>query len=62
MKLTKQQIVNKWKSLKKNFKEVNDHNSKTGADRIDWRHKEAVDEDYGNKASTRVSVSSDKDR
>lgn len=62
MKLTKQQIVNEWKSLKKYFKVVNDHSSKTGADHIDWRHKVALDEDYGNKASTRVSVSSDKDR
>ena len=62
MKLTKQQIINKWKSLKKKFKEVNDHNSKTGADRVDWRHKEAFDRAYGNKASTRVSVSFDTGR
>lgn len=38
-----QQIINKWKGLKKIFKDVNDHNSKTEADRIDWRHKEALD-------------------
>lgn len=62
MKLTKQQIINKWKSLKKKYKEINDHNSKTGADRMDWKHKEAFDRAYGNKASTKLSVSFDTGR
>ena len=36
--------------FKEKFKEVNEHNSNTGADRINWRHKETFDRDYGNKA------------
>lgn len=51
-----------WKSLKKKYKEINDHNSKTGADRMDWKHKEAFDGAYGNKASTKLSVSFDTGR
>ncbi|XP_061173503.1 uncharacterized protein LOC133182664 [Saccostrea echinata] len=62
MKLTKQQIINKWKSLKKKYKEINDHNSKTGTDRMDWKHKEAFDRAYGNKASTKLSASFDTGR
>jgi hypothetical protein len=62
LRLTKQQIINKWKNLKKKYKEINDHNAKTGADRVDWKHKEAFDSAYGNKASTRLSVSFDTGR
>lgn len=62
LKLTKQQIINKWKSLKKKYKEINDHNSKTGADRMDWKHKDVFDGAYGNKASTKLSVSFDTGR
>lgn len=62
LKLTKQQIINKWKSLKKKYKEIIDHNSKTGADRMDWKHKDVFDGAYGNKASTKLSVSFDTGR
>jgi hypothetical protein len=62
IKVAKPQIVNKWKSLKKRYKEVNDHNSKSGSNRLDWKHSDAFDRVYGNKASTKVSATFDTGR
>jgi hypothetical protein len=62
MKVTKAQIVNKWKSLKIRYKEVTDHNSKSGSNRLDWKHSDAFDRVYVNKASTKVSATFDTGR
>lgn len=60
--VSKLQLLNKWKSLKKKYKEVNDENSKTGNSAQTWKHFERFSEVYGCKASTRVAVSFDTGR
>lgn len=60
--VSKLQLLNKWRSLKKKYKEVNDENSKTGNNAQTWKHFERFSEVYGCKASTRVAVSFDTGR
>ncbi|XP_069103545.1 uncharacterized protein [Argopecten irradians] len=53
--VTKIQLINKWKNLKKKYKEVIDKNKKTGNARVTWKFYEEFNEIYGNKASTHPS-------
>ena len=36
--VTFSQVMNKWKNLKKRYKEVVDNNSKTGKEKCTWKH------------------------
>lgn len=49
---TPTQIVNKWNQLKKRYKEVKDHNRKTGNDPKYFKYSTQLDMLYGEKAST----------
>ncbi|XP_048745245.2 uncharacterized protein LOC125658123 [Ostrea edulis] len=60
--VSKTQLINKWKALKKKYKEVNDENNKTGNQKHSWKYFDQFSEVYGNKASTNVSVSFDTGR
>lgn len=60
--VTKLQLINKWKALKKKYKEINDENNKTGNKKHSWKYLEQFSEVYGNKASTKVAVSFDTGR
>jgi len=53
------QIINKWKNMKKRYKEVIDANSKTGNNAVSWKHYDLFNELYGNKASTKLQASYD---
>ena len=53
---TKLQVINKWKNMKKKYKDVKDNNLKTGSNPISWKHLGAFDEIFGHKESTRLSV------
>ncbi|CAC5368190.1 unnamed protein product [Mytilus coruscus] len=47
------QVINKWKNLKKKkYKEVIDSNNHTDNNRCTWKHFDAFNRLYGNKAST----------
>ena len=59
MKVSVSQIINKWKNLKKRYKEVIDSNSKTGNESVSWKHYDKFNDLFGNKASTRVEASFD---
>lgn len=60
--VSKTQLINKWKALKKKYKEINDENNKTGNKKYSWKYLEQFSEVYGNKASTKVAVSFDTGR
>lgn len=47
------QAQDKWKNLKKKFKEVADHNNKTGNDKQTCKHQDTFSQLYGTKASTK---------
>lgn len=42
-KCTKIQIENKWKGLNKNYKNIKDHNGKSGNDRRSWKYLNIMD-------------------
>ncbi|XP_033729732.1 trihelix transcription factor GTL1-like [Pecten maximus] len=54
--VTKIQIMNKWKNLKKKYKEILDSNSKTGNSPASWKYFEVFNQAYGNKASTQPVI------
>jgi hypothetical protein len=56
--VSKAQLINKWKALKKKYKEINDENNKTG-NKNSWKYLEQFGEVYRSKASTKVAVSFD---
>ena len=60
--VTKLQLINKWKALKKKYKEINDENNKTGNKKHSWKYLEQFSEVHGNRASTKVAVSFDTGR
>ena len=60
--VTKLQLINKWKALKKKYKEINDENNKTRNKKHSWKYLEQFSEVYGNRASTKVAVSFDTGR
>lgn len=53
IKVTKQEIMNKWRNLKRKYKETIDLNKKTG------NEKHEFDNLFGHKASTKATVSFD---
>lgn len=59
VKVSRIQVINKWKALKKKYKEVIDSNGKTGNERVDWKYYELFHEAYGHKASTIPSFTMD---
>ena len=60
--VSKVQVINKWKTLKKKYKEVIDDNSKTGNQRTNWKYFEVFNEAYGNKAGTQAVLTFDSER
>lgn len=54
--VSSKQVINKWKNLKKKYKEVIDSNNHTGNNRCTWKHFDAFNRLYGNKASTMPCV------
>ncbi|XP_060563242.1 uncharacterized protein LOC132722723 [Ruditapes philippinarum] len=52
---TGKQCSNKWKSLKRDYRAVVDHNSKTGSDKKTCKFFDDFNQLYGNKPSTRPS-------
>ncbi|CAC5390386.1 unnamed protein product [Mytilus coruscus] len=59
VKISVAQIINKWKNMKKRYKEVIDANNKTGNNAVSWKHHDNFNELYGNKASTKLQASYD---
>ncbi|XP_071120924.1 uncharacterized protein [Mytilus edulis] len=59
VKISVAQIINKWKNMKKRYKEVIDANNKTGNNAVSWKHYDKFNELYGNKASTKLQASYD---
>jgi len=57
--VTKSQVINKWKSLKKKFKEVVDANNKSGNEKVEWKYLDKFSELYGHKAATNTEYSFD---
>ncbi|XP_062587937.1 uncharacterized protein LOC134249618 [Saccostrea cucullata] len=62
IQVSKTQLINKWKALKKKYKEINDENNKTGNKKHSWKYLDQFSEVYGNKASTKVAISFDTGR
>ena len=54
--VSRQQVINKWKNLKKKFKEIVDSNNKTGNNPTKWKHFQRFNQLFGNKASTNLAV------
>ena len=54
--VSRQQVINKWKNLKKKFKEIVDSNNKTGNNPTKWKHFQRFNQLFGNKASTNPAV------
>lgn len=54
--VSRQQVINKWKNLKKKFKEIVDSNNKTGNNPTKWKHFQRLSQLFGNKASTNPAV------
>ncbi|KAH3864016.1 hypothetical protein DPMN_027028 [Dreissena polymorpha] len=59
VKVTKLQVMNKWKNMRRKYKEVKDNTLKTGSQPINWKHLDAFDELFGHKQSTRPTVTID---
>lgn len=57
--VTKVQAMNKWKTLKKKYKEVVDENNKTGNQKTTWKYYEIFNKEFGNKAGTKASITYD---
>ncbi|CAC5357657.1 unnamed protein product [Mytilus coruscus] len=57
--VTKAQIINKWKTMKKKYKEVIDQNGKTGNSKTSWKYYDIFNNTYGNKAGTQASITYD---
>ena len=62
IKVTKLQVFNKWVNLKKKYREILDHNNKTGADKQTWKHLDTFDVLFGHKAGTKAAVTYDSSR
>jgi hypothetical protein len=60
--VSKVQVINKWKTLKKKYREVIDDNSKTGNQRTNWKYFEVFNEAYGNKTGTQAALTFDSER
>ena len=54
------QIMNKWNQLKRRYREIKDHN--TGNDRKTYKHEEALDNIFGERAATNPSYTIRYDR
>jgi hypothetical protein len=48
--------MNKWKNMKKKYKELIDNEAKTGSSPATWKHLETFNIAYGHKSSTRPAV------
>lgn len=59
IKVTKQQIMNKWRNLKRKYKETIDLNKKTGNEKHEFKYQNEFDNLFGHKASTKAAVSFD---
>lgn len=59
VKVTRSQVMNKWKNLKKKYREVLDENNKTGNQRITWRHLKSFNKIFGHKASSKAACTYD---
>lgn len=62
MNARKAQIINKWKTMKKKYKEVVDQNGKTGNSKTTWKYYELFYSAYGNKAGTQAKITYDSER
>ena len=60
--VTKAQIINKWKTMKKKYKEVVDQNGKTCNSKTTWKYYELFNSAYGNKAGTQAKITYDSER
>lgn len=59
IKVTKQQSLNKWRNLKRKYKETIDLNKKTGNEKHGFKYQSEFDNLFGHKASTKATVSFD---
>lgn len=60
IKVTKIQILNKWRNLKRKYKETIDLNKKkTGNEKHEFKYQNEFDNLFGHKASTKATVSFD---
>ncbi|CAC5390723.1 unnamed protein product [Mytilus coruscus] len=57
--VTNAQIINKWKTMKKKYKEVIDQNGKTGNSKTSWKYYDIFNNTYGNKAGTQALITYD---
>ena len=60
--VAKNQVINKWKYMKKKYKEIVDNSNKTGSSTMYWKHYESFNQLYGNKASTEPAMTIDTSR
>ena len=59
LQVTVTQARDKFNALKKKWKEVVDHNNKSGNDRKDWKYMDHFDNVFGNRASAQPVVTLD---
>ncbi|XP_063923782.1 uncharacterized protein LOC135137931 [Zophobas morio] len=54
--VTIEQVENKWKNLKKQYKKIVDHNNSSGRDRADWPYFSAMDKLFGQRPEIKPPV------
>ncbi|XP_062599907.1 uncharacterized protein LOC134271109 [Saccostrea cucullata] len=59
IKVSKLQILNKFRNMKRKYKETIDLNKQTGNERIEYKYQKEFDDLFGNKPSTKATVSFD---
>ena len=57
--VSKAQVLNKWRNMKKKCREVKDANNKTGNSETTWKHENDFDDLFGHKASTQAACTFD---
>lgn len=62
VKVTKAQVMNKWKNMKKKYREVLDANNKTGNSPTTWKYLEDFNRIFGHKASSTAVCTFDSSR